>query len=40
MDKEKKNFKPMGAVAFFGLMILLYIFVWFSVYLINFAEGR
>jgi len=40
MKEDKKNFKPIGAVAFFGLMVLLYILMWFSVYLINFAEGR
>jgi hypothetical protein len=40
MNEDKKNFKPIGAVAFFGLMVLLYILMWFSVYLINFAEGR
>lgn len=40
MDKEKKDFKPVGTIAFFGLIVILYVLMWFSVYLINFAEGR
>jgi hypothetical protein len=37
---EKKDFKPVGAVAFFLLMIIVFAFMWFSVYLINLAGGR
>jgi len=42
MDKEEKkeDFKPIGAVAFFVLMILLFVFMWFSVYIVNLIEGR
>jgi hypothetical protein len=40
MDKGKKDFKPIGAVAFFVLMILLFVFMWFSIYLVNLFEGR
>lgn len=39
MDKEnkefdEKSFKPKGAMAFFVLMIISYIFLWFTVYFV------
>jgi hypothetical protein len=40
MEREKREFKPVGAMVFFIFIIILFALMWFSVYLVNLAEGR